>query len=184
MKSQYKEYEEKFNKTVEAVKHEFADIRASRANAGILDKVHVDYYGVPTQINQMASISVQEARILVIQPYDASSLKNIEKAIQASNLGINPQNDGKTIRLVFPPLTEERRKEIVKGISKSAEDTKIAVRNIRREALEKFKDQKKKSEITEDDYKLCEKDMQEATDKYCAEIDKLAKDKEKEIMEI
>lgn len=184
MKSQYKEIELKFDKTVEALKRNFSDIRANKANPSILDRITVDYYGAPTPINQMASISVQEARILVIQPYDSTSLKNMEKAIQASNIGINPQNDGKTLRLIFPPITEERRKEIVKDISKTAEEAKVAIRSIRRDAMDKFKDQKKKSEITEDDLKTCEKDVQDATDKYCSDIDKLAKEKEKEIMEI
>ena len=184
MKPQYKEIETKFDKTIDALKRNFSDIRANKANPSILDRVTVDYYGSPTPINQMASISVQEARILVIQPYDASSIKNMEKAIQASNIGINPQNDGRSLRLIFPPITEERRKEIVKEIAKTAEDAKVAIRSIRRDAIDKFKDMKKKSEITEDDLKTKEKDIQDATDKYCADIDKLAKDKEKEIMEI
>ena len=184
MKPQYKEIEAKFDKTIEALKRNFNDIRANKANPSILDRVTVDYYGAPTPINQMASISVQEARILVIQPYDSTSLKNMEKAIQASNIGINPQNDGKTLRLIFPPITEERRKEIVKDIAKTAEEAKVAIRSIRRDSIDKYKDMKKKSEITEDDLKACEKDIQDATDKYCADIDKLAKDKEKEIMEI
>jgi len=184
MKPQYKEIEEKFNKAISALEYEYASIRAGRANAGVLDKISVDYYGTPTKIASLASISVQEARILVIQPYDASVLKKIEKEILASDIGINPQNDGKVIRMTFPPLTEERRKDICKQISKTAEDSKVAVRNIRRDALEVYKAQKKKSEITEDDMKNIEKDIQDATDKYIKDIEAIAKKKEAEIMEV
>jgi ribosome recycling factor len=184
MKTQYKEIEEKMKKTVSALEHEFAGIRAGRANAAVLDKISVDYYGTKTPVNQLASISSPEARILVIQPYDASILKGIEKAIQTSDLGINPQNDGKLLRLTFPPLTEERRKDIVKSIHKLAEDSKVAIRTIRRDSLEKYKEQKKKSIITEDDLKDAEKDIQDATDKVCKEIDALSAKKEKEIMEL
>ena len=184
MKPQYKEIETKFDKTIDALKRNFSDIRANKANPSILDRVTVDYYGSPTPINQMASISVQEARILCIQPYDASSLKNMEKAIQASNIGINPQNDGKTLRLIFPPITEERRKEIVKEISKTAEDAKVAIRSIRRDAIDKFKTMKKNNEITEDDVKDGEKKAQTLTDKFCEKIDKICADKEKEIMTV
>jgi len=172
------------DKSINALGKEYAAIRAGRANPAVLDKVTVDYYGTPSPINQLASISVSEARILVIQPYDASILKGIEKAIQASDIGINPNNDGRVIRITFPPLTEERRREIVKTVSKLAEDAKVAVRSIRRDSIEKFKAMKKASEITEDDLKNCEKDVQDLTDKACKEIDDLAKIKEKEILEI
>ena len=172
------------DKSINALGREYAAIRAGRANPAVLDKVTVDYYGTPSPINQLASISVSEARILVIQPYDASILKGIEKAIQASDIGINPNNDGRVIRITFPPLTEERRREIVKTVSKLAEDAKVAVRSIRRDSIEKFKAMKKASEITEDDLKNCEKDVQDLTDKACKEIDDLAKIKEKEILEI
>ena len=184
MKPQYKETEAKFDKTIASLEYEFSSIRAGRANPAVLDKLSVDYYGAPTKINQLASVSVQEARVLVIQPYDASILREIEKAILASDIGINPQNDGKIIRLNFPPLTEERRRDLCKQIQKEAEGAKVAIRSIRRDALETFKAQKKKSEITEDDLKICEKDIQEATDKYCKDIDNIAKKKEAEIMEI
>lgn len=184
MKDQYKDIEAKFDKTIASLEYEFSSIRAGRANPAVLDKLSVDYYGAPTKINQLASISVQEARVLVIQPYDGSILKDIEKAINASDIGINPQNDGKVIRINFPPLTEERRVMLCKQIQKEAENAKVAIRSIRRDALEVFKAQKKKSEITEDDLKICEKDIQDATDKYCKDIDAIAKKKEAEIMEI
>ncbi len=184
MKPQYKEIETKFDKTIAALEYEYSSIRAGRANTAVLDKLSVDYYGSPTKVNQLASLSVQEARILVVQPYDSSVLKDIERAILASDIGINPQNDGKVIRLTFPPLTEERRKDLCKQIQKEAENAKVAIRSIRRDALEVFKAQKKKSEITEDDLKICEKDIQDATDKYCKDIDNIAKKKEAEIMEI
>ena len=184
MKNNYPNEQQKFDKTLAALNREFASIRAGRANAAVLDRIMVDYYGVPTPINQMAAISVAEARILVISPWDVSTLKSIDKAIQTSDIGINPQNDGKTIRLIFPPLTEERRKELAKQIRKFGEEAKISVRNVRRDAMESFKDQKKKSEITEDDFKIAEKDLQELTDKYCKDIDKAVESKEKEIMEV
>lgn len=184
MNERVKDYEVKMQKTVSVLSGDYAAIRAGRANPAILDKLTVDYYGSPTPINQMAAISVSEARVLVIQPWDASTLKDIEKAIQISDIGINPMNDGKLIRLTFPQLTEERRKEIVKSIGKYAEDSKVAIRSVRRDALDKFKALKKNSELTEDDLKGLEKDMQDLTDKYCKEIDELAKKKEKEIMEI
>ena len=184
MKPQYKEIETKFDKTIAALENEYSSIRAGRANTAILDKLSVDYYGSPTKVNQLASLSIQEARILVVQPYDSSVLKEIEKAILASDIGINPQNDGKVLRLTFPPLTEERRKDLCKQIQKEAENAKIAIRSIRRDALEVYKAMKKKSEITEDDLKVCEKDIQDATDKYCKYIDDIAKKKEAEIMEI
>jgi len=184
MKAQLALTKEKMDKSINALGKEYDAIRAGRANPAVLDKVTVDYYGTPSPINQLASISVSEARILVIQPYDASILKGIEKAIQASDIGINPNNDGRVIRITFPPLTEERRREIVKTVSKLAEDAKVAVRSIRRDSIEKFKAMKKASEITEDDLKNCEKDVQDLTDKACKEIDDLAKIKEKEILEI
>lgn len=179
-----KPYDEKMTKSVASLGKELAAIRAGRANPAVLDKVLVDYYGTPTPINQMAAVSVFEARTLVIQPWDASSLKAIEKAILTSDIGINPTNDGKVIRLNFPPLTEERRKEMVKTIHKYGEEGKVAVRAIRRDAMDKFKAMKKSSEITEDDLKEYEKSMQDLTDKYCKEVDTRIVSKEKEIMEI
>lgn len=179
-----KAYEEKMNSTISNLKSEFASIRAGRANPSVLDKITVDYYGVPTPVNQMAAVTVAEARILNIQPWDASTLKAIEKAILASDLGINPNNDGKCIRIVFPPLTEERRKELVKNINKYLEEAKVAIRNIRRDALDNFKNMKKNSEITEDDLKDLEKKTQDLTDKNCKIADETAAAKEKEIMEI
>ena len=175
---------QKMDKCVAALEHEFSTIRAGRANPAVLDKVTVDYYGAPTQINAMAAISVAEARILVIQPWDASMLKSIEKAIMASDIGITPTNDGKCIRIAFPQLTEERRKELVKQISKYGEEAKVTVRNIRRDAMDKFKTMKKNSEITEDDMKNGEKDIQNLTDKFCDKVDTVCKEKEKEIMTI
>ncbi len=175
---------EKMGKTVSVLKSEYSSIRAGRANAAVLDKIRVDYYGVPTPINQMAAISVAEARILNIQPWDITTLHSIEKAIQSSDLGINPQNDGRIIRLVFPQQTEDRRKEIVKEIHKIAEDAKIAVRSIRRDSIEKLKKMEKAAEITEDDLKDGEKELQEITDSFIVDIDKIAVAKEKEIMEI
>lgn len=179
-----KKTEERMEKSLEALDREFGSVRAGRANPSILDKIAVDYYGVPTPINQMAAVSVPEARMLQIQPWDASTLKEIEKAIQTADIGINPQNDGRLIRLVFPALTEERRKELVKDIHKMSEEGKVAVRSIRRDAIEKFKAMKKEGEITEDDLAASEKDVQNLTDKYCKEIDTLTAAKEKEIMEI
>ena len=175
---------EKMDKTIHALANELAGIRAGRANPAVLDKIVVDYYGAPTPLNQMAAISVAEARILVISPWDASVLNQIDKAIQASDIGINPTNDGKSLRLVFPQLTEERRKELAKQISKYGEEAKVAIRNCRRDAIDKFKDMKKKSEITEDDLKTCEKDVQDLTDKNSAEVDKLVAAKQKEILEV
>lgn len=176
--------EEKMGKTVSVLSAEFASIRAGRANSAVLDKIKVDYYGTPTPINQMAAVSVAEARILTIQPWDVSTLHPIEKAIQASDIGINPQNDGRIIRLVFPQLTEERRKELCKDVKKLAEDSRIAVRSIRRDGIDKVKKMEKASEITEDDLKIAEKKLQDLTDKYIKNIDKLADEKEKEIMAI
>ncbi|HCC34823.1 MAG TPA: ribosome recycling factor [Ruminococcaceae bacterium] len=179
-----KKAESKMDKTIAGLQDEYACVRAGRANPAVLEKIHVDYYGVPTAINQMAAVSVSEARILQIQPWDISTLHMIEKAIQISDLGINPQNDGRIIRLVFPPLTEERRKELVKDLTKYAEEAKVAFRTARRDAIEKYKAQKKNGEITEDDLKESEKDIQKLTDKFCKQADELCAKKEKEIMEI
>lgn len=182
--SDYAEFESKMKKTCEALSAQLATIRAGRANAAVLDQIQVDYYGVPTPINQVASIGAPDARSLLIQPWDTSVLKGIEKAILASELGINPQNDGRMIRLVFPPLTEERRRELVRQTKKYGEESKVAVRNIRRDAIEKFKKQQKSSEITEDDCKMAEKDIQKLTDDFSKEIDKIIEKKEKELTEI
>lgn len=176
--------EQKMEKCIKSLEHEFSTIRAGRANPAVLDKIQVDYYGVPTQINAMAAVSVSEARILVIQPWDASSIKAIEKAILASDIGIVPTNDGKALRLVFPQLTEERRKELCKQVKKNGEDAKVTIRNARRDALDKFKTMKKNSEITEDDVKDGEKKAQTLTDKFCEKIDKICAEKEKEIMTV
>lgn len=175
---------DKMNKSVQALDREYSSLRAGRANPGILDKIVVDYYGVPTQIQQMAAVAVPDPRTISIQPWDMSTLKDIEKAIQASDIGINPNNDGKVIRLNFPPLTEERRKELVKDVKKYAEECKVAVRSVRRDILEKFKAEKKDGNITEDELKDYEKKVQEETDKFCKEADALCADKEKEIMSI
>ncbi len=184
MKEIFDSAREKMSKTVGVLVSEYGSIRAGRANASVLDKVLVDYYGVPTPINQMAAISVSEARILVIQPWDKSTLNPIYKAIQASDIGINPTNDGSVIRLVFPPLTEDRRKEICKDIKKLAEDSKVAVRSIRRDNIDKLKKKQKASEITEDDLKDGEDELQKITDEFIKNIDKEAEKKEKEVMEI
>lgn len=184
MNEQIKKAQEKMEKCLRSLEHEYSTIRAGRANPAVLDKVMVDYYGAPTPINQMAAVSVAEARILVIQPWDKSSLKLIEKAIQASEIGINPTNDGSVLRLVFPQLTEERRKELVKDIKKISEEAKVTVRNVRRDGLEKIKAQKKNNEITEDDVKDLEKEMQKLTDKFIDKVDAAAGEKEKEIMSI
>ncbi|ADU27157.1 ribosome recycling factor [Ethanoligenens harbinense] len=178
------DYQVKMTKTVAALESEYGTIRAGRANPAILDKVRVDYYGTPTPINQIAAVSVTEARNLTIQPWDITQLRAIEKAIYASDLGVNPQNDGKIIRIAFPPLTEERRKELVKTVRKYGEDAKVAIRSIRRDAIESLKEQKKGGELTEDDLKDAEKKVQDATDRFCKEIDGIAAKKEKEIMEI
>ena len=184
MKSEYKVYEEKMRKTIASVAADFAAVRAGRANAAVLDRIMVDYYGTPTPIHQIASIGSPDPRTLTIQPWDASAVKLICKAIQESDLGINPQNDGKIIRLAFPQLTEERRKELVKQIAKYAEGGKVAIRNIRRDAVEAFKAQKKNGEITEDDMKIAEKDIQKMTDDMSKEIDALTEKKEKELLEV
>lgn len=175
---------EKMGKTISVLKSDFDGIRAGRANAAVLDKIRVDYYGVPTPIQQMAAISVAEARVLNIQPWDASTLHAIEKAIQQSEIGINPQNDGRVIRLVFPQLTEEKRKELAKEVRKTAEDSKVAVRSIRRECMDKIKKMEKNSEITEDDLKIGEKKLQDVTDEFIKKIDVACADKEKDILEI
>ena len=184
MKTVINTAEEKMNKTMDALAREFGSVRAGRANPSVLDRISVDYYGCPTPINQLAAVSVAEARVLQIQPYDAGVLKDIEKAIQVSDIGINPQNDGRVLRLIFPPLTEERRKELVTDVRKIAEDSKVAVRSIRRDAIEKLKALKKNNEITEDDQANAEKKVQTLTDKFCKDVDDATAAKEKEIMEI
>lgn len=176
--------ENKMKKTIAALEADLASIRAGRANPAILDKLTVEYYGAPTPLAQVGTVSIPEARTMVIQPWDVSVLKEIEKAILASDIGINPNNDGKVIRLNFPPLTEERRKELSKGVSKRGEEGKVAIRNIRRDALEQFKKQKKANEITEDDLKDLEDKIQKLTDKFVKEIDGIVSAKEKEIMEV
>ncbi len=177
-------YDERMNKTIEVVKSNFAAVRAGRANAGVLDRITVEYYGAPTPLNQVANIGSPDPRTLTIQPYDMSLLKAIEKAIQTSDLGINPQNDGRVIRLSFPQLTEERRKELTKQVRKYGEEGKVALRNIRRDAMDDIKKKTKKSELTEDDQKKLEKELQELTDKRCKDIDDLTAKKEKELMAV
>ncbi len=184
MTDNYNEYTSKMEKTITALSSQFDSVRAGRANAAVLDRVAVDYYGQSMPIAQIATISSPDPRSLVIQPWDASTLKSVEKAIQVSDLGINPQNDGRVIRLVFPQLTEERRKDLIKQIKKYSEEAKVAIRNIRRDALEVAKEEKKKSIITEDDLKNVEKDLKDITDKYTAQIDKVCANKEKELLEI
>ena len=184
MKEVNKEFDAKMQKTIDVVMSDFASVRAGRANAAVLDKITVDYYGAPTPLNQVAAISSPDPRSLMIQPWDSTLLKAIEKAIQTSDLGINPQNDGKVIRLAFPQLTEERRKELTKQVKKYGENGKVAIRNIRRDAVEAFKAQKKNSEITEDDMKIAEKDIQKMTDDMCKEIDELLAKKEQELLAV
>lgn len=184
MSNDYAEFKAKMQKTTEVLSAQFASVRAGKANAAVLDQIMVDYYGVPTPIQQIASVSAPDPRTLMIQPWDANALKAIEKALQTSELGINPQNDGRVIRLVFPQLTEERRKELAKQVKKYGEEAKVAIRNIRRDAMDKFKAMKKKSEITEDDLKDMEKDLQKMTDEFIKEVDKLTEKKEKELFEI
>ena len=184
MSPETKVYDAKMQKTIEVVKANFASVRAGRANAGVLDRIFVEYYGTPTPLNQVAAISSPDPRTLMIQPWDGTLLKAVEKALLASDLGINPQNDGKVIRLIFPQLTEERRKELTKQVKKYGEGGKVAIRNIRRDAMEKFKAMKKKSEITEDDLKELEEDLQKLTDKRCKEIDDLTAKKEAELMAV
>lgn len=182
--SDYSNIEEKMKKTIEALQTNYSEIRAGRANPAILNKVKIDYYGVPTPISQVAGISVPEARLIVIQPWDASVLKEIEKAILTSDIGINPNNDGKVIRLSFPELNEERRKEIVKDVKKYAEESKVAIRNARRDGIDEYKALQKDNAISEDELRIAEDDIQKLTDKYVAEIDKTAEAKEKEVMAI
>ena len=180
----FKEFTRKMDKTLEILQDDFGAIRAGRANAKVLDRITVEYYGAESPIGQVGTISSPDARTLVIQPWGGSLLKKIEKAIQVSDLGINPQNDGRVIRLVFPMLTEERRKELAKQVKKYGEDAKVAVRNIRRDAMDYIKKLKKDSEITEDDQKKSEKDLQDITDKYIKKVDEVCAVKEKELMEL
>ena len=184
MSSNTKVYEDKMKSSVEHLGRELGAVRAGRANPAVLDKVTVDYYGAMTPIQQLANISSPDAHSLLITPYDNSVLKGVEKAILASDVGITPQNDGKAIRLTFPPLTEERRKELTKQVAKYAEEAKVAIRNVRRDAMDDFKAQKKKSEMTEDDYKVAEKDIQNLTDKIVKEVEAECEKKEKELLEI
>ena len=180
----FKEFSRKMDRTLDILQEDFGAIRAGRANARVLDRVEVEYYGVATPVGQVGTISSPDARTLVIQPWDGSLLKKIEKAIQTSDLGINPQNDGRVIRLVFPQLTEERRRELAKQVRKYGEDAKVAVRNIRRDAMDYIKKLKKDSSITEDEQKKAEKDLQELTDKYIKKVDDACAVKEKELMEL
>ena len=180
----YNKYEEKMNKSISVLEENFAEVRAGRANPAILNKITVDYYGTPTPINQLAGISVPEARMIVIQPWDANVLKEIEKEILKSDIGINPNNDGKVIRLTFPELNEERRKEIVKDIRKMAEDAKVAIRSIRRDAIDEAEAMQKNAEMSEDELKSAEDRIQKLTDKFVEEIDKILANKEKEVMSI
>ena len=184
MSPENKVYDDKMLKTIEVVKSNFASVRAGRANAGVLDRIMVEYYGTPTPLNQVAAVSSPDPRTLVIQPWDATLLRAIEKAIQTSDLGINPQNDGRVIRLAFPQLTEERLKELGKQVRKYGEEGKVAVRNIRRDAMEDFKKMKKNGELTEDDQKSMEKELQDLTDKRCKDIDDLTAKKEAELMAV
>ena len=184
MKAQYKEIEERMNKTLDPLYRESGTIRAGKASPSVLDRVTVDYYGAATPIQQLATISTSDARTLVIQPWDRSTLKLINKAIQASDVGINPTDDGSVIRLVFPAPTEERRKELCKQVSKEGESAKVAIRNIRRDAMDKFKAQKKANELSEDDLKSAEKDVQDLTDKFIKMVDKAVKEKEQEVMSL
>ena len=184
MNQVFQKAEEKMNKTLAALENEYTAIRAGRANPAVLNKLTVDYYGAPTPVNQLAGISVPEPRTLMIQPYDKSALRDIEKAILSSDLGLNPQNDGSALRLTFPPLTEERRKELCRTIQKYGEEAKVSVRSVRLDTIDRLKDMKKQNEITEDDLKNAEKKAQDLTDKFCKEIDTIAAKKEKEIMEI
>ena len=183
-KEAYKAIEDKMKKTMSVLKEDLAGIRAGRANPAILDKLFIEYYGSPTQVNQLANITVPDARVIAIQPWDSKLLKEIEKSIQKSDIGINPNNDGTTIRLVFPALTEERRKELTKAVKKHGEDSKVIIRTIRRDTIDQFKAQKKSGELTEDDLKDAEKEMQILTDKYISEIDNIVENKDKEIMDV
>lgn len=180
----FNEAKDKMHKAAENLQRNLGQIRAGRANASLLDRVQVTYYGVPTPLNQMASITIPEARVLMITPFDKSMVQEVEKALLASDLGITPTSDGNVIRLVIPQLTEERRKELAKDVKKEAEQAKVAVRNIRRDAIDEYKKQQKNSEITEDDLRSAEKDIQDLTDKSIEELDKIASDKEKELLEV
>ena len=180
----YTNLKEKMEKSISVYQEKLSEVRAGRANPAILNKVKIDYYGTPTPINQVAGVSVPEARLIVIQPWDASILKEIEKAILASDIGINPNNDGKVIRLAFPELNEERRKELVKEIKKTAEEARVAVRSARRDGIDEFKKQQKDAQITEDDLRTAEEQIQKLTDKKIEEIDTILANKEKEIMSI
>ena len=184
MQEHLKLYEDKMEKSLDVLLDEYASIRAGRANPHVLDRLRIDYYGTPTPIQQVGNVTVPEARMIVIQPWEKSLLKEIEKAILVSDLGINPTNDGNVIRLVFPELTEERRKDLAKDVKKKGEGAKVAVRNIRRDAMEKLKKMKKESELTEDDLKQAEKKIQDLTDKYVKNAEECAQRKEKEIMAI
>ena len=184
MKELIKKSEDTMRRRIDHLIAEYAAIRAGRANPGVLDKVVVDYYGAPTPVQQLAAVNVSEARTLTIQPWDASCLRSIEKAIQVSDIGINPQNDGKCIRLVFPPLTEDKRKEITKDAARQAEDTKVQIRNERRDVIDRLKKMKKDSEITEDDLEVALEKVQKITDKLTKEVDEICQAKQKEIMEI
>ena len=180
----FNEAKDKMHKAAENLQRNLGQIRAGRANASLLDRVQVTYYGVPTPLNQMASITIPEARVLMITPFDKSLVQEVEKALLASDLGITPTSDGNVIRLVIPQLTEERRKELAKEVKKEAEQAKVAIRNIRRDAIDEYKKQQKNSEITEDDLRSAEKDIQDLTDKSIKELDKIASDKEKELLEV
>lgn len=184
MAANINDFEAKMKKTISVLNSDLASIRAGRANPAILDKVTVEYYGVATPLTQIGNVSVPDPRSILIQPWDASILKEVEKAILASDIGITPNNDGKSLRLNFPPLTEERRKELVKGIRKKGEDSKVAIRSIRRDAMDAFKNDKKNGDLTEDDLKNIENDVQKLTDKFVKEIDTIVAAKEKEIMEV
>ena len=180
----FNEAKDKMHKAAENLQRNLGQIRAGRANASLLDRVQVTYYGVPTPLHQMASITIPEARVLMITPFDKSMVQEVEKALLASDLGITPTSDGNVIRLVIPQLTEERRKELAKEVKKEAEQAKVAIRNIRRDAIDEYKKQQKNSEITEDDLRSAEKDIQDLTDKSIKELDKIASDKEKELLEV
>ena len=184
LKDEYKVFEDNMKKSIDSVAADFAAVRAGRANAAVLDRIMVDYYGSPTPIQQIASIASPDPRSLVITPWDTSAVRSIEKAIQESDLGINPSNEGKSLRLLFPQLTEERRKELTKQIAKYAEGGKVAIRNIRLDAMEKFKKLEKSGDLTEDDLKIAEKDIQKLTDDMIKKIDALYTAKEKELMEV
>jgi ribosome recycling factor len=183
MDSRIEQYESKMKKTLDNLKEEFASIRAGRANPHLLDKLRVDYYGTPSPLQSVANISVPEPRVIQIQPWESKLIKDIEKAILASDLGLTPNNDGKVIRLIFPELTEERRKDLVKDVKKKAENTKVAIRNIRRDANDAFK-KLSKSDISEDEIKSLEDDVQKITDKFISDIDKLTEDKSKEVLTV